>query len=422
MRQPANPAFDAAKAAADGLGPAEVATIQRALIWTGDLNTMASGEFGKRSFEAIRAFQRRLKAADTGILRRRRAGGARQGGEGGGRRPSASGRSTEQGVSARLSGQARDAARTEGRYGPKFSSPSGNVTVDILRYPAATETGDALFERLKAERPGRKVTYSLSRPDAFVITGTVDGKSFYMRFLRTASDTRGFVLGWDPALSPGLRPRRHRHGGVDGCSRRGRAGDARRAGRRGAPARRRGCGEAGRAAACPCRPAPPGRRAAASGSRSPGGATWSRRPSLVAGCLDVTAGSGGGRVIAGDAATGLALVRLAGDAPAGLALRAAPLAAGRGGDGHRRGRRPSRPDHGRGRRRDPASDTRRFAVAGPAGPGALPGAIVDGEGASRARCEAGSASAVKPLFLAAFLRANGRMPQRPLPAAPTGPS
>ena len=29
---------------------------------------MASGEFGKRTFEAVRAFQRRLKSQDTGLL------------------------------------------------------------------------------------------------------------------------------------------------------------------------------------------------------------------------------------------------------------------------------------------------------------------------------------------------------------------
>src|SRR5205814_920076 len=42
------------------------------------------------------------------------------------------------------------------------------------------------------------------RPDFFVISGTVDGKSFYMRFLKTQTDSRGFVVGWDPALSPGF--------------------------------------------------------------------------------------------------------------------------------------------------------------------------------------------------------------------------
>ena len=64
----------------------------------------------------------------------------------------------------------------------------------------------------------------------------------------------------------------------------------------------------------------------------------------------------------------------------------------------------------------PGDDTRRFAVARPAGPGALPGAIIDGEGALAGTLEAGSASAVKPLFLAAFLRANGRIAA----AAPSG--
>ena len=111
---------------------------------------------------------------------------------------------TEQGVSVGYPAKLADEAQRRPLSARNSPRPSGNVTVDILRYPVEEEATDALFERLKTERPGRTITYSLSRPDAFVITGTVDGKSFYMRFLKTATDTRGFVLGWDPALSPGF--------------------------------------------------------------------------------------------------------------------------------------------------------------------------------------------------------------------------
>ena len=274
VRSPPTPPSTPRRPPPTASAPAEIATIQRALIWTGDLNTLASGEFGKRSFEAIRAFQRRLKAADTGILvaaeRAALDKAAKASASAFGFRTA-----TEQGVTlgypAKLATQ-----RADGRYGPKFSSPSGNVTVDILRYPAAAETGDALFERLKAERPGRKVTYSLSRPDAFVITGTVDGKSFYMRFLRTASDTRGFVLGWDPALSPGFDrvaiAMAVSMAAADGASAGGPAAPADAAPQ---PAVTVAASRPGRR--CPCRPAPPGRRAAASGRARRASATWSRR-------------------------------------------------------------------------------------------------------------------------------------------------
>src|SRR5262245_58574367 len=66
--QSANPAFEAAKAAATALGPGAVAEIQKDLLWTGYLISLASGEFGKRSFDAVRAFQHRLKSKETGIL------------------------------------------------------------------------------------------------------------------------------------------------------------------------------------------------------------------------------------------------------------------------------------------------------------------------------------------------------------------
>jgi hypothetical protein len=195
-----NPAFDMAKIAADALGAEEIATVQRALIWTGDLNTMASGEFGKRTFEAIRAFQRRLKAKDTGILLASQRAALDKAAA---RAIAAYGFKaiTEQGVT--LGYPAKLALkRTAGKNGPKLASLNENVTVDVLSFPAEDESFAALFDRLKAERPGRKVTYSLLRPDFFVITGSVDGKSFYMRFLRTEADSRGFIVGWAPELSP----------------------------------------------------------------------------------------------------------------------------------------------------------------------------------------------------------------------------
>ena len=228
----------------------------------------------------------------------------------------------------------------------------------------------------RPERPGRKVTYSLSRPDAFVITGTVDGKSFYMRFLRTASDTRGFVLGWDPALSPGFDrvaiAMAVSMAAADGASAGGPAAPADAAPQ---PAVTVAAKPAG-----PPLPLPPG--AARTPRSGIGIALAGRRDvvtaaSLVAGCLDVRADNGIGRVIAGDTATGLALVRLAGDAPAGLALRAAPLAQGEAvtviveAGGHPD---PTTVTAVAG----PGGDTRRFAVARPAG---------------RARCQAPSSTA-----------------------------
>ena len=52
---------------------AERIAIQSDLIWTGDYNGVVSGEFGDRSIAAVKAFQKRSGAKETGVLIRRSA-------------------------------------------------------------------------------------------------------------------------------------------------------------------------------------------------------------------------------------------------------------------------------------------------------------------------------------------------------------
>src|SRR5207247_10326443 len=47
---------------------AERVAIQNDLIWTGDYNGVLSGEFGDRSVAAVKAFQKRNGAKETGVL------------------------------------------------------------------------------------------------------------------------------------------------------------------------------------------------------------------------------------------------------------------------------------------------------------------------------------------------------------------
>ncbi len=62
--KPADPAFEAARAAFEPLPEAERKALQDALVWTGDFNGVTSGSFGRRTFEAIQAFAARTRLAD----------------------------------------------------------------------------------------------------------------------------------------------------------------------------------------------------------------------------------------------------------------------------------------------------------------------------------------------------------------------
>jgi hypothetical protein len=417
--QPGNPAFEAAKAAAAALGPAAVAEIQKDLIWTGDLNTLASGEFGKRSFDAVKAFQRRLKAKETGILLPAERdlldkAAARAMTSFGFRTVAAQGISVD--YPAKLVTK-----RSEGRHGPKFSSPDGTVTVDILRYPAEEEAPDALFERLKTERPGRTVSYSLARPDAFVITGTVDGMNFYMRFLKTATDSRGFVLGWDPKLSPGFD--RIAIAMAVSLQAEGSSSPAMAAATPAAPPPVTAPPPAPQPAGPPV-PLPAG---ASTAPRSGIGVTLSSGQdvitlaTLVAGCAKVQAltvepdddpRSQPGipaRVVAGDPGLDLALVQLSETQPSRARLRTTALATGEAVTSLQEvygypGSSTVAALVG------PGEDTRLFTLAkgeGAKGEGDKGAALFDSSGALVGIARPGGTIAVKPAFVAAFLRSNG---------------
>lgn len=411
---PANPAFDLARQAAAARPPAEIAAIQRALIWTGDLNTMASGEFGKRTFDGIRAFQKRLRAKDTGILlpaeQDALARAAAKALAGFGFRTI-----TEQGVT--LGYPARLAAiRTEGTRGPKYASASGNVTVDILRYPAGEEDFEAIFARLRTERAGRKIVYSLLRPDFFVITGTVDGKSFYMRFLRAPDGTRGFSVGWDPALSPGfdrvpiaMAVSLRLEGAPDPATPAPGAEASTTSPPAGPPA---SSGPAVPLAAGASRGAKRGTAFAVSKKGH-----FLTTASLVAGCSEVSMPGGGkGTVLAGDVTNDVALVKASGG-PGPAALRLSPLLAGEavtilataGGQ-------PSRTSASVAALSAQGGDTRRFTTSQPG-----QGAAFDAAGALVGLYPAAaSPDALKALFVSAFLRANGVAPATDAGMDPAG--
>lgn len=396
-------AFEAAKAAAAAMGAEDFASIQQDLIWTGDLNSLPSGEMGKRSYEAIRAFQKRIKAKETGIFtppqritlaQHAAKFTARYGFE----------TITERGIAlgypAKLTTQ-----RTDGKNGPHFATPKNDVTLDILAIPAEKESFEALFARLKTERPGRKVTYSLLRPDFLVVAGTNDGKSFYLRFIKTDTDSRGFALGWDLALSPGF----------DRVSI-AMASSMKLAGA-GKPA---SSAPVVKTAEPPAAPAEPPKPAGPPVALPPGASTTPKTgvgvvvspngdvltyAGLVAGCETVTLqGGGSAKVIGGDLDNDIALVRTSPTpALAALAWRQPALAEGEA-VSLLSGAAPVATtvaaltgNH---------DDSRRVSLAAGAA-----GAVIDKDGALAGLAAAnGEATALKGLFVTAFLRAHGAMP------------
>ncbi|MDQ0395649.1 hypothetical protein [Labrys monachus] len=401
----ADPAFEAAKAAAAAEGPDALSAVQMDLIWTGDLNSLPTGDLGKRSYEAIKAFQKRIKAKDTGILLPpERAVLAQHAAKFTDRYgfTEITDRGLTVGYPAKLASK-----RTEGKNGPNFASPKGDVSIDVLSLPADKEDFEALFARMKTERPGRKVTYSLLRPDFFVVTGVNDGKSFYLRFLRADGLSRGFALGWDPALSPAFdrvaiaMAASLRLAGPDEAAETAAKPAAKPVQKPAAPAE----------PAKPAGPPVPLPAGAPAGPRTGLGVLVSDKGDIltyagaVAGCTSVTMADGSrAAVIGGDPANDIAVVRLARPARlAPLSWRTAPLAMGEA-VSVLSGASPVAATVTA--LAGPGADTRRVGLSAGGG-----GALADKDGALVGLAAAdGSPVALKALFVTAFLRANGAAP------------
>lgn len=192
--------FEAARVAWEAMPLADRLAVQEGLIWAGDYTGSIDGTFGRMSFEALTAFQVRRKlppdglvtpalraALDEGAAKRREATGWQMTND-----PATGVRI---GIPSKLVVSARP---IEG--GSRWTSKDGRL--DIRTFALPGQDLGQLFERMKQETPGRKVTYSVLRTDWFVISDTGAGRDSYARFVRVNDGVRGFVFIRDPALGP----------------------------------------------------------------------------------------------------------------------------------------------------------------------------------------------------------------------------
>ena len=162
---------------------------QDALVWLGVYNGTNDGDFGKRTRDAILAWQRRVKAKPDGVL--------------------------DPGLVQALLGaglNARDAAgfRTivDGRTGARIGAPTKLLARGAKLDLVSDSTGDlaALYAKLSATTATRKIAYKAMKPNAFfVLSGQDGGRKFYTRYDEQEGakpPIRGFVFSY-PAEAAG---------------------------------------------------------------------------------------------------------------------------------------------------------------------------------------------------------------------------
>jgi peptidoglycan hydrolase-like protein with peptidoglycan-binding domain len=194
-----DPAFEAARAAFEVRPEAERRAVQDALVWAGSYNSVVTGAFGRRTYEAIGAWQAKAGGPATGILDEPARAALLAAGEAARR-------------AARFTVAADPATglvlgvpekllskRSRVAGGTRWQSPDGRVTLDTRAYAPGETDLDALFAQNAATAPERKVTYTLKRPDFTVVTGETAGGKFYIRHAAGPAGLRGFTLSYDKA-------------------------------------------------------------------------------------------------------------------------------------------------------------------------------------------------------------------------------
>jgi len=199
-----DPAVEAARAAFEALPESERKALQDALVWVGDYNGMADGNFGRQTYDALLAFQRRRKGSPHGILDTAARAELR-----------AAGQQARERVGFEIVDDERSGVRigVPGRLltkrdlnqsgGTRWQSADDKVTLDTRSVAAPNEGLQSLYDRNLAIRtPGRQVTYKVIRPDFFVIAGETPTGKFHTRYAAKDGILRGFSIGYDKSLSP----------------------------------------------------------------------------------------------------------------------------------------------------------------------------------------------------------------------------
>jgi peptidoglycan hydrolase-like protein with peptidoglycan-binding domain len=184
-KEAADAALASQKAAFLALPETTRKAAQDALVWLGFYNGVVDGDFGQRTRDAILAFQASLKAPADGAL------------------------STADLQALLASAQkAREAAGfqvvSDAATGARIGAPTRLLAARPgakLDFASSADPDlSALYARLSAATPTRKIAYKAMKPDAFfVVSGQYGGTRFYTRFDKNEAANppiRGFTFAY----------------------------------------------------------------------------------------------------------------------------------------------------------------------------------------------------------------------------------
>jgi Putative peptidoglycan binding domain len=203
-----DPVYDSQKAAFDALQEADRKAIQDSLVWNGHYLGVVDGVFGKRTRDAIVAYQTSVKAPTSGIVDAAQLAAMTSAAQ--------KARTTlrfqiftddKTGVKIGAPMKILDKRVANDSGGVRLMKADGSIVLDLSSISGSDAKMGMLFAALIADAPGRKITLKVSRPDFFVVSGEESGRKFYERMAKApanwpdSSAVRGFRLVYPAAQS-----------------------------------------------------------------------------------------------------------------------------------------------------------------------------------------------------------------------------
>src|ERR1700716_1213444 len=203
---PIRPALQTPADTANAMAQAERLAIQSDLAWVGQYNGAITGEVGERMVAAIKGFQKAKGGKPTGVLNSQERGvlaetAKRRQEDVGWKIVTDAGTGARLGVPTKLVPQQSSDAN-----GVKWSSSTGTIQIQLSRRKEANPTTAKLAEQEKKEPAGRKVEYTVVKPDFFVLSGMQGLKKFYVRGQSRGDEVRILTILYDQATEGTVEP------------------------------------------------------------------------------------------------------------------------------------------------------------------------------------------------------------------------
>jgi peptidoglycan hydrolase-like protein with peptidoglycan-binding domain len=203
---PIRPALQTPADTANAMAQAERLAIQSDLAWVGQYNGAITGEVSERMVAAIKEFQKERAGKPTGVLNPQERSVLAETAR---RRQDNVGWKivTEAGTGARLGLPTRLVPQqSSDATGAKWSSSTGTIQIQLARRKQADPTTAKLAEQEKKEPAGRKVEYTVVKPDFFVLSGMQGLKKFYVRGQYKGDEVRILTILYDQATEGTVEP------------------------------------------------------------------------------------------------------------------------------------------------------------------------------------------------------------------------